>query len=302
MKTISGFNSLTAENLLLDTGAFFANFDIATDTFETALNKLIGATSGGGGFEAKPTIRDVKIDGVKGKAKGLQVLDNWSVTLSAKMLEFRKETFERALAAAKESNVSVNGASYTKIEAKNEIELTDYYDNITWIGTLSGSNEPVIIQIYNALNSDGLKIDTKDNSDITTELKFEGSYDPNNLDSPPFAIFYPNQNEDITPPTVTVVPADNATGVTVGSNVVFTFSEAIMPSTVNSSNFMLVKASDGSLVASTLALGINNTVVTLDPSVDLIAATAYMAIVTSNVKDVTGNSLANNTVINFTTA
>lgn len=193
MKTYSGFNADTAKNLLLDSGAYFVNFDIEKDTPEDALSKLLGATSGGGKFEAKPEIRSIKVDGVKGDAKGLQVLDSWSVTMSANLLEFKADTFKYALAAAKSTPATVGTKTYSKIEAKNQIDDEDYLDNITWVGTLSGSDEPVIIQIFNALSTEGLSIEPKDSEDIVAELQFKGHYDPNALNTPPFAIYYPER-------------------------------------------------------------------------------------------------------------
>ena len=84
-KIISGFNSKTAENLLLDAGAFFKNYDMETDSFDKAVTagKLIGATRGGGQFNATPDIRQIEVDGVKGRAKGLEALDSWEVSLGA---------------------------------------------------------------------------------------------------------------------------------------------------------------------------------------------------------------------------
>lgn len=70
-KVYSGFTAKTPEKLLLDAGAFFKNFEVGVDTFESAVTagKLIGATAGGGVFEAKPDIRPIEIDGVKGCGK-----------------------------------------------------------------------------------------------------------------------------------------------------------------------------------------------------------------------------------------
>ncbi|MBU5485962.1 hypothetical protein KQI86_16700 [Clostridium sp. MSJ-11] len=190
-KTISGFTEETTQNLLLDTGAFYVNFEIDTDTLETASTKLLGATSGGGNFEAKPNFRDIKVDGVKGKAKGLKILESWSVTMGASLLELKKEVLQKALAVTTTTTTTVNTKNYSKIEGKNVIENTDYIDNITWIGSLSGSGEPVIIQVFNCLNTEGLKLNPKDSEDIVAELNFEGHYSVDNLDNPPFAIYYP---------------------------------------------------------------------------------------------------------------
>jgi hypothetical protein len=189
-KTYSGFQSTTAQNLLLDAGAFFFDFEVGTDTFDSAVaaGKLAGATRGGGRFVATPSIRAIQVDGVKGRAKGLQVIDSWDVSLSANVLEVSKETLAKALAAGV---VDDTGASYSEITANNYIETTDYIDNVTWVGKISGNDEPVIIQVYNALNVDGLTLETQDANEAVIAMKFDGHYDTTDLDAPPFKIFYP---------------------------------------------------------------------------------------------------------------
>ena len=189
-KTYSGFNDKTAENLLLDAGAFFANFKVGTDTFESASAKLLGATRGGGKFTAKPNIRSIEVDGVKGRAKGLQVIDSWEVSLSANILEINKETLAKGLTATNAVDDSTT-EGYSIITAKNYIELADYIENVTFVGKISGSEKPVIIQIYNALNIDGLTLQTKDKDEAVIALNFVGTYDTKTLDVPPFKIFYP---------------------------------------------------------------------------------------------------------------
>nr|DAN41431.1 MAG TPA: major tail protein [Caudoviricetes sp.] len=189
-KTYSGFNDKTAENLLLDAGAFFANFKVGTDTFETAIAKLLGATRGGGKFTAKPNIRSIEVDGVKGRAKGLQVIDSWEVSLSANILEINKETLAKGLTATNAVDDSTT-EGYSIITAKNYIELEDYIENVTFVGKISGSEKPVIIQIYNALNIDGLTLQTKDKDEAVIALNFVGTYDTKTLDVPPFKIYYP---------------------------------------------------------------------------------------------------------------
>lgn len=190
-KSITGFNKKTAESLLLNAGAFFKNYDIKTDTVETAKEKLLGATRDGGSFEAKPTIRQIKADGVRGKAKGLEVLENWEVKLEANVLELTKENLITSLATAQTE--TAENDKYDKIVANNYISLDNYIDNITYIGTLSGSNEPIIIQVYNTINMEGLSLDFKDNDEAVNKMSFEGHYDINDLDHPPFAIYYPKK-------------------------------------------------------------------------------------------------------------
>jgi len=107
---------------------------------------------------------------------------------------------------------------------------------------------------------------------------------------------------DTTAPTVSTTPADAAADVAVTANMVWTFDEAIDVTKVTPANFFLMKAADGSLVAGTLTIDGTNKIVTLDPTVNLTAATPYIAICTTNVTDVSGNNLAATSVTNFTTA
>lgn len=191
MKTYSGYTAETPKSLLLDAGAFFKNFYVGTDTFETAVTagKLLGATQGGGVFSAIPTIRRIEIDGIKGAAKGLEVIDEWVVTLTANVKEVKKATIQAALATSS-VDTSTN-ADYDIISAKNEIALTDYIDNITWVGKLSGTNDPVIIQVYNSLNTSGLSLNVADKAEAVLALTFTGHYVDTDLDTPPFKIYYP---------------------------------------------------------------------------------------------------------------
>lgn len=190
-KTYSGFTSTTAENLLLDAGAIFINYDMEVDTFDSAVaaGKLLGATRGGSTFEAVPEIRNIEIDGVKGRAKGLTVIDSWEVKLTANVLEVTKEGLTKALTSG--SVDSITNLDYDIITASNDVPLSSYIDNITFVGKKSGSSNPVIIQLYNALNVTGLNIQTADKGETVIAMEFQAHYDSNELDSPPFKIFLP---------------------------------------------------------------------------------------------------------------
>ena len=196
-KSYSGFTSKTPENLLLDAGAFFKNFTYEpggdnNDTFESAkaAGKLLGATKGGGEFSAVPTIRQIEVDGVKGRAKGLETIDAWDVYIKATILEVKTDSIVAALAAAEVDDETDD--TYDVITGKSDIELEDYIDNITWVGTLKGSSEPVIIQVFNGLNTDGLKMTVQDKNEATIPVTFYGHY----LDTPPFNILYPKADDD----------------------------------------------------------------------------------------------------------
>lgn len=190
MAIYSGFTATTAEKLLLDAGAFFKNFVVGTDTYESAVTagKLLGATQGGGTFSAVPTIRRIEIDGVKGAAKGLEAIDEWVVTITANMKEISENILVTALGAG---SSAAGTTGYKEITAKNYVDLTDYLTNVTWVGKLSGEALPVIIVVKNALSTGGLTLATADKAEAVLSVTFTGHYDSTDLDTPPFEIHYP---------------------------------------------------------------------------------------------------------------
>ncbi|MEG5055892.1 Ig-like domain-containing protein, partial [Microcoleus sp. B13-B6] len=112
---------------------------------------------------------------------------------------------------------------------------------------------------------------------------------------------------DTTPPTATFTPADNATSVAVGANLVVTLSEAVQKGI---GNLVIKKVSDNSVVETINVTAANVTVsgstVTVNPTADLAANTAYyVEIANGAIKDLAGNNyagIAGATAWNFTTA
>lgn len=191
MKKYNGFTSGTPEKFLLDAGAYLKNFIPGTDTYETAkaAGKIIGATGSGGSFSAIPTIRSIPVDGMSEDTKGLKVIDDWKVTMSANVKEVSADVIETALA----TGLSVDGPiGYKKITASSGIVDADYIDNIAWVGRLSGSLKPVIILIKNALAINGLSITMTDKGESVINLTFNGHYEGDE-ENPPFEIYYPDE-------------------------------------------------------------------------------------------------------------
>lgn len=111
----------------------------------------------------------------------------------------------------------------------------------------------------------------------------------------------PGSSPDVTAPTVqTIVPADDATGIAVGTTIVVTFSEAMDKNTLIPSNFILQAAETD--INYTLTYDTAGVEVTLTPDANLAAATEHNVIVTTAVQDLSGNNLANNFASSFTTA
>jgi hypothetical protein len=94
---------------------------------------------------------------------------------------------------------------------------------------------------------------------------------------------------DTTPPTVTSrTPANGATSVQFGQNVVAVFSEAV--NGVGTS-FTLVPQAGGAAIPATVTYDAAGTTATLNPTANLAASTAYTAQLTGVIADVANNGL-----------
>lgn len=186
---MNGYTADSPKHFMLDSGAFYKNFDMAIDTVATASAKLLGLTRGGGEFSAVPTIRAIVADGIKENTAGMNRIDNWVVTLKGTMLEMTTANFQALLGSATVD--STTNLTHDTITGNSEIAITDYLTNITYIGTISGSALPIIIQVSNAINLQGLTLASEDKNEGTMEALFTGHYLPTTQDKVPFTIYNP---------------------------------------------------------------------------------------------------------------
>ncbi|MCY2986753.1 MAG: Ig-like domain-containing protein [Planctomycetota bacterium] len=112
----------------------------------------------------------------------------------------------------------------------------------------------------------------------------------------------------VQPTVISLSPADNAMGVVLGTNLVITFSEPIAKGVVGT--VVIKKSSDNSTVetfdvATSTAVTVSGTTVTINPSVNLADGTGYYVEVAAGAfKDLSGNAfagIAGTTTWNFTT-
>lgn len=188
-KTYTGLTTKTKKHLLLGAGAFFKNFLVGTDTYASAVagGKLIGATQGGGEFSAVATFRQIPVDGAIGDIKELEDIERWDVSLSATVLEVSKATIALALGSATITTLT-GTAPYNKIVGNNGLSSGDF-NNITWCGCLLGEDKPMLIQVDNALCTNGLNLSMQDGEEGKIALEFKGFYEGVDTGAEPVAPF-----------------------------------------------------------------------------------------------------------------
>ena len=86
-----------------------------------------------------------------------------------------------------------------------------------------------------------------------------------------------------------------------GSTIVIVFSESLLSSTVNTTNFLLIQNSNSVIQPASVTLGSDLKTVTITPSSSLANSTVYKVRVTTGVKDLANNSFATQAEWTFTT-
>lgn len=120
--------------------------------------------------------------------------------MTMNFIETTPDILAMALGAA-DIDSTTNG-TYSIITGRNAFEDADYIGNITYIGTITGSEEPIIIQVFNALSTDGLNIKVEDKKEGVIPVTVYGHYEDTGegtLDAPPYRIYYPKGSNVATP-------------------------------------------------------------------------------------------------------
>lgn len=191
-KLRTGYTANTKKRFVLGEGAIFKNFIVGTDTYASAITagKLLGATQGGSTFEIKRNTRNIEIDGIAGKVTDLDEIDSWDATLSTTFIETTVATIQAALGA---SSVNTSVSGYTKITGDLDFDSSDYFTNIAFVGSMSGSDDPIVLVINNAIGDGSLSINIKNNDEGKVPVTFEARYSIATLSAAPFEIWVPDE-------------------------------------------------------------------------------------------------------------
>ncbi len=284
-------NNLTQEqieNIQIDYGLVYLNYG------ETDQKKL-GPTRGGAEFSATKNIRDIAYDGTLGKTKGMQVIDEINAVLKVSILDTSLATIASMMPQADYD--SVNGIITNTTGGL--IGNTKYFTNVTMFGKTTGG-EYKKITLYNAMNESDFVLKAAAKSEGEVGLEIHAHWDPLDQSDLYSIEDVTSISDDTTKPTVTTTPLDVATGVSTTANLTALFSEDVRSSDITTDNFILIKASDGSIVAGSIVYNSSTKTATFDSTSNLTDASAYIWTI-ARVRDNAGNVM-NPVVVNFTTA
>lgn len=198
MAILSAFTKDTAKNMQLDAGLLVRGLtDILNFNGTIADEKKLGATSGGASFSATPEMRNIfeGIDGAKGNYKDGNVIDNWEITLTATVKEMTAKNLQLAMATA---DIKSDDDKFDVLTPRMEVKSTDYIDNICWLGTMNGSTEPMIIELKNVMNTNGISFTAEDKGSGSVELELKAHFDLSKPNEVPFNIYFPKQGRVMT--------------------------------------------------------------------------------------------------------
>lgn len=184
---ISGYTETTPQSLTTGAGVMFKNFDLATDTFESAKNKIISATKGGVTVNVEFETWNREIDGLPENTKGMLEIESVKPTVKATLSEVNNvDVLASALGAATVADAT-NPSAY-KVVAPKALADADYLENIT-IFTQAKTGNPLIIVIDNPLSTEGFEFATEYKAGGGIEVTYTGNYDPADVNTAPVRFF-----------------------------------------------------------------------------------------------------------------
>ncbi|MDQ0417923.1 hypothetical protein J2Z48_002107 [Croceifilum oryzae] len=182
-----GISVDTVKNMLLDAGRVYVNYGLTDE-------RPIGATSGGNSFTVEREIKEIEIDGARGKVKGARRIISENASLTINLLEMSPENFEMVLTAADTTDIlDADGTTKIgkKVSPRGQILDSDYISNVALVTEVSGSKQPCVIVLYNVLADDEIELELEDKEEGKPEIKLSAHYDPANLSAVPYEIRYP---------------------------------------------------------------------------------------------------------------
>ncbi|MGV3144929.1 hypothetical protein [Streptococcus parasuis] len=195
----TGYTAGTPKHYLINAGAIYKNLvwnpTGGKDSKGQWEGELLGATAGGNKVIIEKEYRVVEVDGVFVPAVGQKILKGQSAKLETNVKEITAENVRLSLnGEITEADGTDAPQGYKIISSKPKLDNEDYIENLGIVGTMSGTDDPIIIIFDNALCTSGLDFETKDNEEAVIPMTFEAHADEDQIEdlSLPCRIYFPN--------------------------------------------------------------------------------------------------------------
>lgn len=167
--------------------------DMVIGEWDDSEENVLGATSGGNKFSIASEQMPIEVDGATVRIKGLTQKTGETGSIETNLAQHTVESFKRAI-VGKEVKSLIKG--YTQIVTKPLIELSDYLDNIAYVGTKTDGTEIIII-MENAICTSAFEVEGKNKETSVVNTIFEASadFEKGVYDTLPIYIFYPEKTE-----------------------------------------------------------------------------------------------------------
>lgn len=150
------------ENIIIDSGVVYLNYGEVDQ-------QLLAPVRGGNTFTVEGEIREIEVDGTRGKTQGLRRRIREEANLTVNFMDLSLTNLKMSLPGSRlEGN---------KLSSGWKIEDEDYLKNVTLIGE-NMKGEYKKISIYNALADEGLEITMEDEDESVVEIQFSAHHKP----------------------------------------------------------------------------------------------------------------------------
>lgn len=116
MTVKTGISSSTPDRIIIDAGAVYLNYGLATQ-------RLLGATRGGNEFNLNRVSKNIEADGLKGAVKGMKRITEVNPQITANLLELSVENLIAAIGGANQSDRGYIEAEHILGVAQAEFDL-----------------------------------------------------------------------------------------------------------------------------------------------------------------------------------
>ena len=168
--------------------------DYVIGEWDDSEENVLGATSGGNKCSIASELQDIDVDGATVKIKGMTQKIGEAASLETNLAQHTPESIKRAI-VGKEVDSLIKG--FKQIITKPLIELSDYLDNIAFVGSMTDGTDLIII-MENAICTSAYELEGKNKENAVTATKFECSadFEKGVFDTLPVYIFYPEKEEN----------------------------------------------------------------------------------------------------------